>query len=132
MRPTAIVYRHGDGYPSGAGADIYKFIDRVSQLQDKRFNDPSYLAAKYVVFLAEMFAHTYPPPDFKQTPAADRLDFMSVGIVSEDPGDIEYRYVVACDGSGPNGAPTVKCFKIGRYTHDTEIDLAAAINKGDD
>src|SRR3990172_6611860 len=55
--PEAIVYRHSDGYPSAAGADILRFFNEVrAQTDDTRFYDSSYLAAKYVVFLAGMFA----------------------------------------------------------------------------
>lgn len=100
--PTAIVYRHSDGYPEGAGSDILRFIEEVRQLPDSRLGDPSYLAAKYVVFLAREFSVDYDwsttPPT--ETPKASRLDFLSVGIVRNDPGDIAYRYTVACDGSG--------------------------------
>lgn len=109
-KPTAIVYRHSDGYPSGAGADLFEFIDRCSKLRDSRFTDPSYLAAKYVVFLAEMFNHTYDSAIGDYRPNGDRLEFISVGVCDEDPGDIEYRYVLVCDGSGPNHAPLVRCY----------------------
>jgi len=84
----AIIYRHSDGYPDGAGADLLRFIEETGKLSDSRHADPSYLSAKYVVFLAREFARGSNP-----------LDFCSVGVVSEDPGDIEYRYVVDCDKS---------------------------------
>lgn len=117
-KPTAIVYRHGDGYPEGAGADIVKFFDQVDKLRDKRFTDPSYLAAKYVVFLAEMFGKYADDPK-------NRLDFISVGVVTTDPGDIEYRYQVICDGKGKDGRPTLKCFHVsddGREVNPTGTD----------
>ena len=107
--PVAIVYRHTDGYPEGAGVDIHRFLERVEQeTADTRFGDASYLAAKYVVFLAEMFASRRP------------LDFLSVGIVREDYPDIEYRYIVDC-GVQPDSSraqrPTVRCLEI----HDPAI-----------
>jgi hypothetical protein len=98
-RPRAIVYRHADGYPSGAGADLLEFLRAVqAQTPDTRFGDPSYLAAKYVVFLAEPFAVDYEwtPDEVKTTPRANRLNFNSVGVCLSDPADIEYRYVVDC------------------------------------
>ena len=98
-KPEAIIYRHSNGYPSGAGVDLLRFLDEVNKLSDKRFNDPSYLAAKYVVFLADMF----------NTSNESRLDFLSVGVVAQDPGDIEYRYVVNCSNGG---RPVVKCYKV--------------------
>lgn len=109
-KPVAIIYRHPDGYPEGAGVDLLAFLDRCATLKDPRFSDPSYLAAKYVVFLAEMFAVDY---DWKNggktTPTKDRLDFISVGVMDRDPGDIEYRYVVECSNAG---RPKVTCYEV--------------------
>lgn len=91
----AIVYRHSDGYPEGLGADLNRFFDEVrAQTQDTRFTDPEYLAAKFVVWQAGQYAYDPDKP----------LDFLSVGVVIRDPRDIEYRYVVFCDG----GTPIVK------------------------
>lgn len=98
---VAIIYRHMDGYPEGAGVDLLQFLNRCKGLSDSRLTDPSYLAAKYVVFLAEMFCRT-----------EDRLDFLSVGVVAEDPCDIEYRYVVNCGAIGRDGLPKVTCLKV--------------------
>lgn len=105
-RTVAIIYRHWDGYPSSAGADLLRFIDACAELSDARFSDPTYLAAKYVVFLAGIF---------REKKAISDLDFLSVGIVQEDPEDIEYRYAVECGdrsaGHMRNGkpAPVVRC-----------------------
>lgn len=93
---VARIYRHCDGYPSGAGTDLYRFLrDVKAQTHDTRFSDPDYLAAKYVVWLAHSFAREAP------------LDFLSVGVTSADPSDIEYRYVVDCSY---NREPTIKCY----------------------
>lgn len=82
--PEAIVYRHSDGYPEGLGEDLKRFVAEVrKQTSDTRFDDPSYLAAKWVVFDAG---------------ENGRLNFLGVGICLADPGDIEYRYTVTCDG----------------------------------
>jgi hypothetical protein len=132
----AIVYRHSDGYPKGAGVDLCKFITRCKALKNTqggtRLNDPSYLAARYVVFLAEMFAYDYAFVDsegklhkhavdpknpnaerkYVQIPRKNRLNFISCGVVMSDPWDIEYRYTVDCGKIGPNGRPEVKCFKV--------------------
>jgi hypothetical protein len=93
----AIIYRHCDGYPDGehgVPADLERFFKEVeSQTRDTRFSDPSYLAAKFVVWQAGEFARDDSRP----------LDFLSVGVVMQDPGDIEYRYHVTC-GTDWNGS----------------------------
>lgn len=131
-KPTAIIYRHSDGYPEGAGADLLAFVERCALLPDSRFTDASYLAAKYVVYLAEMFAVNYNHniPGSDPTPKAERLDFLSVGVCNADPGDIEYCYHVICDGSGANHRPQVKCFKVNYDAKRTrtELDLARELS----
>ena len=52
---VAIIYRHSDGYPEGAGRDLISFLKECKALPDPRLYDAPYLAAKYVVFLANMF-----------------------------------------------------------------------------
>lgn len=89
-KSEAIVYRHWDGYPEGMGQDLYRFLEEVkNQCADTRFNDPPYLAAKYVVWQAGEYAKDKTKP----------LDFLSVGVVQEDPGDIEFRYTLHCSGT---------------------------------
>lgn len=104
---SAIIYRHSDGYPEGAGKDLIEFLYRCQRLRDSRLNDVSYLAAKYVVFLSERFRR-----------GADSLDFLSVGIHMTDPGDIEYRYIVDCGKIGADGLPHVKCLDMSGREHD--------------
>jgi hypothetical protein len=86
----AIVYRHSDGYPGGEYgvlADLRRFFDEVeAQTNDTRFSDPPYLAAKFVVWQAEENSDNSDPEI--------NLDFLGVGVVLEDPGDIEWRYFV--------------------------------------
>lgn len=103
----AIVYRHSDGYPEGLGADLVRFIEEVRHLNDGRLNDPSYLAAKWVVFDVSEYQRYMAESNARQKAAGERpyyddpparLDFLGVGIVMADPGDIEYRYHVVCDG----------------------------------
>lgn len=120
--PVAIVYRHSDGYPSGAGIDIKKFLKQCSRLNDSRFDDPSYLAAKYVVFLADMFRE----PE-------SMLEFLSVGVVREDPPDIEYRYVVNCGSLDPaNGFPRLTGYSVSFITRKvTEVQIPDLKGEGE-
>ena len=103
--PRAIIYRHCDGYPEGLGEDLKLFLADVQAQTpgDTRFNDPSYLAAKFVVWQAEKYARDKARP----------LAFLSVGVVMHDPGDIEYRYILTCSNGDtfgvPAPVPTITC-----------------------
>ena len=98
--PTAIIYRHSDGYPDGehgVPASLERFFEAVEeQTHDTRFSDAGYLAAKYVVWQADQFAYHY-NGNGERTKAAP-LDFLSLGVLMEDPDDIEFRYHVWCKG----------------------------------
>ena len=87
------VYIHSDGYPDGEHgipARLETFFDDVkAQTSDTRFNDPSYLAAKFVVWIANNDARK-----------GYHLDFTGVGVVIKDPEDIEYSYFVDCSVAG--------------------------------
>ena len=90
----AIVYRHHDGYPDGLGKDLKAFVQAVKdQTDDTRFDDPAYLAAKWIVYDALHHSNAM----FEDPPKP--LKFLSVGIVRTDPDDIAYRYHVVCDGT---------------------------------
>ena len=103
--PDAIIYRHGDGYPDGLGLDLQTFFAEVkSNVEDTRFNNGSYLAAKWVVWDARQMSQ-YSKQDTKHP-----LAFLSVGIVQIDPGDIEYRYHVWCSAAGKS--PKITCEKV--------------------
>ena len=113
-RLEAIIYRHSDGYPEGHGADLPRFFaDVEEQTGDTRFGDPSYLAAKLVVWLSREFASSYDAEKGEFVSHANErpLAFLSVGVCQEDPGDIEYRYVVDCEKFDSRGRPTVTCYK---------------------
>lgn len=97
----ATVYRHSDGYLECGGRDIFRFFDAVREQTggDTRFGDPSYLAAKYVVWLADKFASHYEWDDngdmheVKHEPLA----FRSVGLLPDgtDCGEA-FRYTIHC------------------------------------
>jgi hypothetical protein len=105
-RCAAVVYRHSDGYPKGLGKDLRQFLREVEEqtsgtLAGTRFDDPSYLAARWVVWDAAHHA------------SGDRpLALLGVGVVLKDPPDIEYRYHIicvadACEQFG--GVPRIRC-----------------------
>jgi len=109
---AANIYRHSDGYPEGAGTDMYKFFAAVKeQTDDTRFNDPEYLAAKFVVWLTDIM-HQYSRGwnQHREWPAnmPRPLAFLCVGVCMTDHGDIEYQYAVHCDRLDKDGFPTVE------------------------
>lgn len=112
----AIIYRHGDGYPEGAGRDINTFLKACKRLNDPRLDDAPFLAAKYVVYLADMFNHGF---EFQGTGESrklvkvqyeSRLEFTSVGIVDATFDDYAYRYTVNCEKLDAKGLPEVTCY----------------------
>lgn len=124
---VAIIYRHSDGYPEAAGRDLLKFFDEVrEQARGTRFSDPSYLAAKYVVFLAGQFAiyDTYHDGEYHPDEVKP-LSFISVGVVREDPSDIEYRYIVDCSRM-IDGRPYVEVQPMGDKPLGEVADVLAA------
>lgn len=111
---TAIIYRHSDGYPEAAGCDIIDFLLRCKKFKDSRLEDHSFLAARYVVFLGELFAYDYKEVkgEYKKIKSKDRLNFISVGVMPVDPGNIAYRYTVDSGKILDSGLPEVKCYKV--------------------
>lgn len=102
---VAKIYHHSDGYPDGEHgilAKLQRFFTAVEeQTTDTRFSDPAYLAAKFVVYVAHGNAQTR----FRAYNGATKegepcpLAFLGVGVLQENPGDIEYEYFVDCSGS---------------------------------
>lgn len=111
FRAEAMVYKHWDGYPENMLPLFEQFFTAVKEQcgGDTRFNDPTYLAAKWVVFLAddgralsgELQGERQPP-----------MRFLGVGVITEDPGDIEYTYRVHCDKKDDDGNPVVEVVKL--------------------
>lgn len=87
--PTASIYIHYDGYPEGMEPFIQSFFDEVeANVHDTRFGDASYLAAKFVVFAANLFKEfTYPKSENKH-----RLDFLGLGIIPSTGYGVDYIY----------------------------------------
>jgi len=106
---AAILYQHCDGYPgqvntpdSGILPDLRQFFsDVAAQTADgmggTRFDDPCYLAAKFIVWRAAHFAHDKAKP----------LDFISLGVMLEDAGDAAYIYSIDCSKHDAKGYPKV-------------------------
>jgi hypothetical protein len=75
---------------------------------DTRFGDPTYLAAKFVVWQAAENARYYPHVAYEE---GGPLAFLGVGVTTNDAGDGEYIYTVECGGIGygSNQRPSVEC-----------------------
>lgn len=121
-RTEAIVYRHGDGYPEGLGKDLETFVKEIREnVSDTRFNSPMHLSGRWIVFDAaknrEQMDNIYrsmAEHDGKPLPQpCHMLDFLSIGAVVEDPGDIDYRYHVRCDGN-----PTITVEEVEHKPYD--------------
>ncbi len=94
---VARIYRHWDGYPDIMLNDLQRFFQDVeNQTNDTRFNDPAYLAAKFVVWQALQNGSDLNKP----------LDFLSLGVVNEE-YDGDYEYIVHSDNLDDNGRPEV-------------------------
>jgi hypothetical protein len=106
---AAKVYRHYDGYPegdSGVLEALQKFFAAVeADTEDTRFSDPTYLAAKFVVWQADQMTGSYENGTFVKSDK--KMAFTGVGVCIEDPGDIEYTYYVDCKNSDTLGRPEV-------------------------
>ena len=91
------IYVHYDGYPENRLAELAQFFQDVKEAtRDTRFNDPTYLAAKFVVWYAgKMAADKHP------------LDFLGIGVAQKDNLDIDYVYTVNCSRITEEGFPTV-------------------------
>ena len=100
-KTQAIIYVHDDGYPEHMEPELLEFLNEVdNDLKDKRFNDPTYLAAKYLVWKAQKYIEQANEIIRKlkfRNGISHPLDFLGVGVCLKDPGDIEYRYFVDCD-----------------------------------
>ena len=101
----AIIYVHGDGYPEGAGKDLETFLKEVQKhVPDNRFHCPHYLAAKFVVWQAKQIR--------KDNKSNHYLDFLSLGIMPQDAGDISYRYKIICNGIEGKALPKIITEKV--------------------
>ena len=102
LERAALIYCHFDGYPEGPhglGYRIQEFFKEVKkQTSDTRFKDPSYLAARFVVFLAKQYIQELDKP----------LSFLGVGVCMKEQSDIDYLYRINCSKLDPKtGFPEV-------------------------
>ena len=102
----ANIYVHSDGDPAYLGTDIKEFLKECDKLRDKRFDDASYLAARFVVWYA--FRHLMGMEDDSV------VDFIGIGIYERDAGDAEYVYKIPCNNNKiPAVAVAEKSFSSG-------------------
>ena len=106
---AAKIYRHMDGHPEDLGVDLGRFFQAVKEgTKDCRFDDPSYLSAKFIVWQAGEYTKKCDWHDER-----NKLDFLSLGVCLDDPGDIEYTYRVDCEKFDEQGFPVITCAEIG-------------------
>ena len=107
----AMVYQHSDGYPDGehgVPAVLQRFFEAVEgDTSDTRFGDPTYLAAKFIVWATQ--AGRAQQAEFrKRIGSASRdtkdgpLNFLGYGVTQQIPGDVAYVYFVDCSTTRVN------------------------------
>jgi len=98
----AIVYRHYDGYD--IPDDMKDFFTELKEnVNDTRFNNPTYLAAKFIVWQAHEYTKK---TDYQKE--SHYLDFLGVSPSLENHDDIDVCWLVNCNQSDDNGFPVVK------------------------
>jgi hypothetical protein len=96
---VANIYIHGDGATLGERLKV--FLQEVQKnVPDNRFHCASYLAPKFVVWMA------------RKNKGGDYLDFLSIGIMQSDAGDIKYRYKVICNEHKGRAIPKIITEKV--------------------
>ena len=105
---VANIYRHSDGYPDGehgVPACLQRFFVAVETQcnGDTRFDDPEYLAAKFLVWQA----HENQSYERERGEDPTRLKFTGVSPCLRDHGDIEHIYTVDCENLDQDRRPTV-------------------------
>ena len=117
-KPNATICRHWDNYISEGGADLGEFLTTLKDSGfDNRFTDSSYLASKFVVYLAREFADNW---------NEEPLDFLSVGIVDND-ADCWEEYTYHIVSELEDNLPKVF---VDSYNHD-KADLWKALEQGE-
>lgn len=89
--PIALIYKDYDGHPESVAFVLTSFFDDVEtqcgpRPDDNRFTDPSFLAAKYIVWQAAEYARESDKP----------MDFSGVAPVLSIPRDVEWIHTVRC------------------------------------
>ncbi len=103
----ARIYRHSDGYPESVLPDLQRFFTAVEeQTDDTRFNDPEYLAAKFVVWATQDYRE-HVCGFIKGKGKDGPLNFLGYGVAADDHGDIEFIYSVDCSKKDKAGHPKV-------------------------
>jgi hypothetical protein len=120
-RKDALVYVHSDGYPEGVGKDLLRFFEEVKAVtKDTRFDDPEFLAARFVAWKTlEYAAKGYGYKGDAKSP----LNQTGIGVSQRYHYDIQYLYVVQC-GSGD---PEVFVHKEFKDTNDDRVPIDAQV-----
>lgn len=130
------IYRHSDGHPERTGEDLVEFMYQCSLLKDSRLNDPAYLSAKYVVWLAHQYIKYFSWPlknlekENYENPQ-EYLNFLNIGIISVEEAMDKCDYIYHIDFENKSGYPIISCFfghkKI--KTYDIKKIIAERDNK---
>lgn len=88
----AKVYKHDDGYPEALHPLFQEFFISYEQAGGDRFNDPSYLAAQFIIWRQLFLSRVSCGPEpYIRT---------GLGVIVQDPPDIDYLWHVVCPEDG--------------------------------
>lgn len=122
--PVARIYRHTDGHPEDILHDLTSFYEAVeAHTPDHRYDDPEYLAAKFVVWQANINAHASLSVHDGGEPRM--LDFLSVGVADGPHGDEAYFYRVLCSTDDEQGRPIVEYAAASAYLNGQDASTTA-------
>lgn len=141
LTASAMIYQHSDGYPDGEHGVLVllqTFFRAVEKdTRDTRFEDPEYLAAKFLVWATQ--AQRAREVEWRKTwPASMRdapdgpLNFLGHGVSLREHGDIAYCYFVDCSRHNEQGRPLVlvrgrdgRKYKLGKLDMQAKLAVEA-------
>jgi hypothetical protein len=97
---VASVYVHDGGGPDHLGCEILDFLYSLEKSVDPRYDDPEYLAAKFIVFLAD-----------RRVSGSKKTDVTGVGATRNE-YDTEWKYYFNCMEAEGYRKPSVVCYHI--------------------
>jgi hypothetical protein len=115
-KPTALIYRHSDGYPEGVKPELDEFLPKF--LKQRGNNDIEYLSAQ---FLASMIKNMHDWSDTLDEDSKNTWSFIGYGICGDRKfhGDIEFLYAL----KPVKGSKTKMIVEVHEPIHDEKYEI---------